>query len=207
VNDVDGQVRALERGVARKAGPDGELVSVTIQRRYTAPPEDVWDAITKPERIRRWFLPVRGDLRVRGDFQLEGNAGGRFLECDAPRMLRVTFGGDSSIVELRLLPEDDGATVLEIEHTVPIEMAQSGAGALYVGPGWDGAFTALALHLAGVVIDNPLAAASSLEGQQFSRRAVLAWVATVEASGTASPEEITAATHVAMAQFAPDVTG
>ena len=32
------------------------------------------------------------------------------------------------------LPDGDNATTLELEHTVPIEMAQSGAGAMWVGP-------------------------------------------------------------------------
>jgi uncharacterized protein YndB with AHSA1/START domain len=55
--------------------------SVRQRRRYDAPVEDVWDACTNPERIRRWFLPLRGDLGPGGSYQLEGNVGGEVLRC------------------------------------------------------------------------------------------------------------------------------
>ena len=38
-----------------------------------------------------------------GTFQLEGNAGGDILECDRPRRFRVTFGADTSFLEVRLV--------------------------------------------------------------------------------------------------------
>jgi hypothetical protein len=115
----------------------------------------------------------------------------------------VTFGGPASLVELRLSPEGEDGTVLELEHTVPIEFAGSGAGALYVGPGWDGAFLALGLFLRGEASEDPIAAANSPQAQEFSRQSVHAWVAVVGSSGTASPEEIAAATEASLAQFAP----
>ena len=116
----------------------------------------------------------------------------------------MSFGGPTSIVELRLTPDGDSDTVLELEHTVPIEMAQSGAGALYVGPGWDGALLGLGLFLRGEAIGDPVAAASSPEAQEFSKQSVHAWVEVVEDSGTATAEQLTAATEVSLAQFAPD---
>ena len=57
--------------------------------------------------------------------------------------------------------------MLILEHSVPLAIAGSGAGALYVGPGWDGALLALALHFDGIVTDDPVAAANTLEAQQF----------------------------------------
>ena len=111
---------------------------------------------TDPERIKRWFYPISGDLQLGGTFQLEGNAGGEIKRCEPPRLLKVTFGGPTSLVELRLSPDGEDRTVLELEHTVPIDMAMSGAGSLYVGPGWDGAFVALGLYLDGVVADDPV---------------------------------------------------
>ena len=202
--DINNQIDAIHREVGRRSAESGEVVTVLLRRDYDAPVEDVWDAITDPERIKRWFMPVSGDLREGGDFQLEGNAAGRILRCDPPRLLRATFGGETSIVELRFTPDGDGATSFELEHTVPIEMAGSGAGALYVGPGWDGALLGLGLYLAGEVTDDPVAAASSPEAQAFSRDSVHAWTAAIEASGTAAPEEIAAAVEASLAQFAPD---
>jgi len=205
--DIATSIGAIQREVSRNSEGGAELVSVRLRREYEASVEDVWSALTDPSRIRRWFMPVSGNLQEGGDFQLEGNAGGRILRCDPPSMLKATFGGETSIVELRLEAGGDGRTVLELHHSVPLEMAGSGAGALYVGPGWDGAFLALGLFLAGTAIDDPVAAASSPEAQAFSRESVEAWTKVIQDSGTASPEEITAAVEMSLAQFAPDAEG
>jgi Activator of Hsp90 ATPase homolog 1-like protein len=160
--------------------------------------------VTDPDRMKRWFMPISGDLRVGGSFQLEGNAGGEIISCEPPHLLRVTFGGPTSIVELRLSPDGDDETVLELEHSVPLEIAQSVAGALFVGPGWDGAFLGLDLYLRGDVVDDPVAAANSPEAQAFSKESVQAWTAVVESSGAVGPDEIAAAREMSLAQFAPD---
>lgn len=196
--EIKGQLEAIHREV----GLHDESAGVLLRRRYDAKADDVWSALTDPDRVRRWFYPLTGDLRAGGNFQLEGNAGGDILTCEPPKLLKVTFGGPTSVVELRLA-EDGDHTVLELEHTVPIEMAGSGAGALYVGPGWDGAFLGLALFLAGVFAEDPVAAASSPEALEFTKNSVHAWVAVVESSNTATAEEIAAAKAVSMAQFAP----
>ncbi len=203
--DIVRQLNAIYRKVAQLPPTDGAggCVSVLLRRNYDASISDVWDAITQPDRIKRWFMPISGELRVGGNFQLEGNAGGEILACEPPRLLRVSFGGPTSLVELRLT-EGDGDTVLELEHTVPIEMAQSGAGALYVGPGWDGALMGLDLFLRGEAIGDPLAAANSPQAQEFSKQSVYAWAAVVQDSGTATAEQLTAATEVSLGQFAPD---
>jgi uncharacterized protein YndB with AHSA1/START domain len=205
--DIGTQLKVIDRAVTRRHGPDGEEVCVRVRRTYDAAIADVWDALTDPDRMKRWFLPVSGDLRVGGTFQLEGNAGGEILRCEPPRLLKVSFGGPASLVELRLSPNGEDRTTLELEHTVPIAMAQSGAGALYVAPGWDGGFVALDLYLRDELGDDPVAAANSPEGQELSRQSVDAWVAVVRASGTATAEELAAATQMSLAQFAPDLAG
>ena len=202
--DIANQLKAIHRTVSTGTIDDGEVVGVLLRRSYDAAAEDVWDAVTDPDRVKRWFLPLTGDLRAGGTFQLEGNAGGDILECDPPRRLKVTFGGPTSVVELRLTPGPGEDTVLELEHTVPIEMAGSGAGALYVGPGWDGAFLGLALYLDGIVTDDPVAAANSPEAREFSRQSVDAWEAAIVDSGTATEAEIASAKAVSLGQFAPD---
>jgi uncharacterized protein YndB with AHSA1/START domain len=203
--DIGNQLKAIHRDVGNRPTESGEVVCVSLRRRYNSPIEDVWDAVTNPERMQRWFLPISGDLRVGGTFQLEGNAGGDILKCEPPRLLRLTFGGPTSLVELRLSPAGESETTLELDHTVPIEMAGSSAGALYVGPGWDGALMALGLFLVGEVSDDPVAAGNSPEGQEFSRQSVHAWASAIESSGTASIDEIAAATEASLAQFAPDL--
>jgi uncharacterized protein YndB with AHSA1/START domain len=78
---------------------DSGLNMLLIRRTYDATPEDVCDALTDPERLVRWFLPITGDLRVGGRYSLEGNAGGQIMHCDKPREIRVTweFGGAAAM--------------------------------------------------------------------------------------------------------------
>lgn len=208
MTDISEQLAAIHRDVSRKAAgggpggtpdPGGETVAVLLRREYAADAPDVWDALTDPDRLRRWFMPVTGDLRRGGTFQTEGNAGGEILTCDAPHLLRVTWGDAASIVELRVTPVDAERTAVVLEHSVPVAFAGSGAGALYVGPGWDLSLLALGLDLAG---DPDPRVEEGPQGLEAGRLSVAAWVAVVEASGTATAEEIAGAREAAVAQFA-----
>jgi uncharacterized protein YndB with AHSA1/START domain len=202
--DLAEQIGATSRQVEQHHSEAGEVVTVTLERRYPVEVADVWQAITKPERVRRWFLPLTGDLRPGGNFQLEGNAGGDIMTCEPPRHLLVTFGGESSIVDV-LLSGDGEQTLLRLTHSVPLELAGSTAGALYVGPGWDGALLGIALYLAGEVSGDPVAAANSPEVQDFNVKSIQEWIAAVEASGMADADAIVAAQQASLAQFAPDL--
>jgi hypothetical protein len=108
----------------------------------------------------------------------------------------VTWGGPTSLVDVWLSPGDGGATVVELEHTVPVELAGSGAGALYVGPGWDVSVPALAGLLRGDVVADPVAWENSLEVQRFSAGSIAAWAEVAPASGTATAEEISTAAEM-----------
>jgi uncharacterized protein YndB with AHSA1/START domain len=200
VFDMVEEIAAIRRSVTRD--DDEGLVCVTVSRTYDAAVEDVWDALTSPERIPRWFYPISGDLIVGGHFQLEGNAGGEIRRCERPIQLSVSFGGPDSIVDVAL-SESGGDTTVELTHTVPLAMAQSGAGALFVGPGWDGALLGLGLHLGGEVVGDPVEAAGSPVVIEFNGGSILKWTEAVEASGTATAEEIAGARAMAVAQYTP----
>jgi uncharacterized protein YndB with AHSA1/START domain len=202
--DIASEIGVIEREAGNRpvAGVEGR--SVLLRRSYDAPIEDVWDAVTDPDRLKRWFLPVSGELKVGGAYQLEGNAGGEILACEPPRLLRVSFGGPESEVELRLTPDGDLRTSFELEHAVPAQYFD-GSGALAVGPGWDGAVMGLGLFLRGEVFDDPVAAASSREVQEFSQQSVYAWAAVVESAGIADEAKLAEATKTSVAHFAPDV--
>jgi hypothetical protein len=196
--DIVEELAAIHRSVARDG--KGDTVSVSITRAYDADAEDVWDALTSPERLPRWFFPVSGDLEVGGRYQLEGNADGEIRRCDRPTRLQVTFGGPESILDLRLAVVGE-QTTLELTHTVPLAMAGSGAGALFVGPGWDGALLGLGLHLRGRSVGDPLELANSPEVIKFNRGSIERWTDAVESSDTASAEEIAGAREAAVAQY------
>jgi uncharacterized protein YndB with AHSA1/START domain len=84
--DIASQLNAIHRQVEQQFPADGsgERVSVLLRRGYDASIDDVWDAVTQPDRIKRWLMPISGELRVGGSFQLEGNAGGEILTCEPP---------------------------------------------------------------------------------------------------------------------------
>ena len=103
--DVEAQLGAVDRSVS-SLGRDGQPVrAVTLARRYSTTVEDLWDAVTNPERIPRWFLPIGGHLKPGGRYQLEGNAGGLITACERPSHLALTweFGEDVSWVDARFL--------------------------------------------------------------------------------------------------------
>src|SRR5690606_32513269 len=73
VINIEEQINAVHRQVGTRQIEAGEARTVVISQTYRASVDDVWDACTSAERIPRWFLPVSGDLRVGGKYQLEGN--------------------------------------------------------------------------------------------------------------------------------------
>jgi uncharacterized protein YndB with AHSA1/START domain len=188
--EIINEIEATQREVGSGRIPAGEGRAIRLRRTYDAPIEDVWDALTNPERIGRWFLPISGDYRVGGRYQFEGNAGGEILECDRPTRLRVSWvygeaagEGDVSEVELRLAAAG-GATELVLEHVaiVPDEMwAEYGPGA--VGVGWEQGFLGLALHLRGGTVGDPTAWQLSAEGRDFASRSSAAWGEANRAAG------------------------
>jgi uncharacterized protein YndB with AHSA1/START domain len=58
----------------RSGSRDGAPTKVAVARRtYPTDQADLWHALTDPDRIPRWFLPVSGDFTVGGRYQIEGN--------------------------------------------------------------------------------------------------------------------------------------
>jgi uncharacterized protein YndB with AHSA1/START domain len=200
----DVQLNETQRTVAVVSGSGDPAVHVRLVHHYAALPADVWTALTDPVALARWFLPVTGDLQVGGAFQFEGSASGEVLACVPGRVLRVTYGGPTSVVVARLDRGIGGGTTLTFEHTVSLSMAGSGAGALQVAPAWERSVVCLGLFLAGDVVENPLVRENSPGMQRFARLSIDAWAVAVERSETASAIELSAAIAAAIAQFAPD---
>jgi uncharacterized protein YndB with AHSA1/START domain len=210
MKDFIAELEAARRTVGTGDLPAGAARVVTIERTYPADVEDVWDAVTDPERIPRWFLPVTGDLRVGGTYQVEGNAGGEIRACEAPRLLRLTWvmgpptPEDSSVVEVRLAPAPDGGTTLTLEHTavVPPEMwDQFGPGA--VGVGWDGALLGLGLHLDGGATLDPEAVLASPELRAFNVASSEAWGAALAAADGLDADDVAARVAATTAFYVP----
>ena len=212
MKDILDELNLVQREVGPATTTAGEGKMVVLRRTYRADIDDVWDALTTPQRIGRWFLPVSGDFRVGGRFQTEGNAGGEILACDAPSLLRVTWsmgeGNDGSEVELRLSKATADETLLELQHRAPVPPGmweQFGPGA--VGVGWEGAIFGLGRYLESGETLSPEEKAAwpmSEEARIFNTAAAQAWAAAHEASG-ATPEEAASAAAATTAFYVPVV--
>jgi uncharacterized protein YndB with AHSA1/START domain len=173
----------------RTGARDGQTTRIAVARRvYGTDQADLWDALTDAERLPRWFLPVSGELRVGGRYQLEGNAGGKVERCDAPDAFAVTWemGPMTSWLEITLRAVQDG-TELELVHEAVVDpdfWMQYGPGA--VGVGWDLGLMGLGLHLDSGEANDPEAAQAwvlSPEGVEFVRRAADGWGEAAVADG------------------------
>ncbi len=172
------------------------LVVVAI-RTYDTSVTDLWEAITTPERLARWFLAVEGDLRLGGRYQLKGNAGGTISRCDAPTALDVTweYGGATSWVTVRLEPAGKAAR-LTLEHIAHTDgpgaehLSRYGPGA--VGIGWDLGLYGLERHISdpAAPLDPAIIEAwtTSPDGKAFLRTSGEAWTAAHIESGEPAEE-------------------
>ncbi|RKN11998.1 SRPBCC family protein [Streptomyces radicis] len=196
------RINAVRRKVTTTAIDGREGKAVILRRSYDSPAADVWNACTTPERLARWLAPVSGELRLGGAYRLEGNARGEVLACEEPTLLRVSwiYGEEvpdtpASEVTLRLTPEGEGGTLLELEHVAVVDPEfwdRYGPGA--VGVGWDLALLGLAAHLDGT---------EAKEEREFVLGSAERWRGAHEASGADAAEAKRSADNTA-AFYAPD---
>jgi uncharacterized protein YndB with AHSA1/START domain len=143
---TDGTRARLACGL-RSAGGTG---TVRFEDRFDTDIDDLWSALTDPQRLAGWIGEVEGDLRVGGSFRARFTSGvqgaGRVEACQPPWRLQVTMrtGRQCETVIEALLAADRGQTILTVEERglPPDELAAHGAG-------WQAHAEDLAAHLAG----------------------------------------------------------
>jgi uncharacterized protein YndB with AHSA1/START domain len=117
---------------------DGQHVLVQT-REFHAPIEDVWAAVTEPDRLARWIGtwegdPASGSVQFRMLF--EGDHPGETMTirvCEPPHRLHMTsqFGDQVWLLELDLSHADGVTTLTFAQPGVTAEQVGD------VGPGWD----------------------------------------------------------------------
>ena len=177
--DVENHLNAVDRSASSTERDGQPARAVTLTRSYATTVEDLWDAATNGERIPRWFLPVSGELKAGGRYQLEGNAGGVITACEPLSHFALTweFGEDVSWVEARFSEDGAGSARLTLTHTARLSdhWGEYGPGA--VGVGWELGLMGLAIHIAQPTEPMPdeVEFATSPEGKAFIAGSSEAW--------------------------------
>ncbi|MDD5370357.1 MAG: SRPBCC family protein [Anaerolineaceae bacterium] len=134
---------------------------VRIEDRYDTAIEDLWSALTDPDRLARWHGKVEGDLRPGGEFRLyleadDVESTGRVEACEPPRRLLVTTREtDESYRKGQGVPPFDAVTDITLtadgDQTILVLEVQGmplGTIAFY-GAGWQIHAENLAAYIAG----------------------------------------------------------
>jgi uncharacterized protein YndB with AHSA1/START domain len=124
--------------------------AVRVEDVYDTDIDDLWSAITEPDRLARWIATVEGELRVGGIVQTQFTSTwegpGRIDVCEPPDHLVVTMepGTDDEAVIEAVLSAEGGRTRLVVEERgLPL-------GVLYKhGAGWQAHIEDLGRYLAG----------------------------------------------------------
>lgn len=129
---------------------DDDRGAVRMEDVYDTGIDDLWSAVTDPERLARWLVEVDGDLRVGGQIQAKFTSSwtglGRIDICDAPHRLLVTLSpgtADETVIEATLTAEADQTRLVVEERGIPLgDLAGHGSG-------WQAHVEDLTSYLAG----------------------------------------------------------
>jgi uncharacterized protein YndB with AHSA1/START domain len=121
----EGGIRIL--GSLRSA--DGKAV-VRMQDRFDTDIDDLWSALTEPERLARWIGKIEGDLHLGGEYRaryFDGWEGtGRIDVCEPPRHLLLTTKhvrqADEQVVEATLTADGDQTILVVEERGMPLNL-------------------------------------------------------------------------------------
>lgn len=161
--------RRQEAGlVAATIDRTGDRSAVALERVLDASVDEVWDALTLPDRVGRWLWPVvewpddparerlrAGDVMRLGDENIEG--GVQELEVlDLQDRAHLRFSWGDAAVGLRLEEAGDGTLLSLVQDGVKDAF---GAGRLRSAPdfaaGWHTLIDQLTLLLAGLTVPAP----------------------------------------------------
>jgi uncharacterized protein YndB with AHSA1/START domain len=101
---------------------DGDRRRLRFERTFDASVDEVWSALTEPERLARWLAPgTIGDepgARVALDFGEGGEVSGAVVRCERPSLLEFEwhFTGEMQSIVRFALRADGAHTHVVLEH-------------------------------------------------------------------------------------------
>ena len=177
--DFQSHLSTVQRTVSSLERDGQPALAVTLSRSFETTVEDLWDAVTSAERIPRWAMPVTGDLRLGGRYQLQGNASGEITACELLSHFAVTweFAGDVSWVEAQVSADGAGGARFAVSHIQRHSEFWDAYGPGATGVGWEMAFLGLALYIAQPDEPKPdeMEFVTSPEGRAFVTGSSEAW--------------------------------
>jgi uncharacterized protein YndB with AHSA1/START domain len=121
-----------------------------MEDRFDTDADDLWSALTDPQRLARWIARVEGELRLGGEFRATFTSGwegpGRVDVCEPPRRLLLTMSpgkDDQTVIEAELTPDGEQTRLVVEERGLPLDAAAG------YGAGWQAHIEDLAAYLAG----------------------------------------------------------
>ncbi len=134
---------------------EGQRASITFERRLDYPPEEVWEAITDPEELSKWYMSeVRIERKLGGTVYF--SSGGRhvtgsILVWDPPHVFEHEWRADLpgfekaeyDVVRWELKREGGGTHLTLIHRNMPSQIARLAA------PGVHAALDRLEAYLDG----------------------------------------------------------
>ncbi|ROS73364.1 SRPBCC family protein [Cellulomonas sp. PhB143] len=142
------ETRTNHRTIGSLRTADGTGV-VRMEDRYATDVEDLWTALTEPDRLSRWIAEVTGDLRLGGTFHARFTSSwdgpGRVDVCERPHHLVLSMcpgEPEETVIEAWLSADGDHTRLVVEERGFSLpEVAAHGAG-------WQAHVEDLAAHLA-----------------------------------------------------------
>jgi uncharacterized protein YndB with AHSA1/START domain len=128
--------RRSPRALGTLRAADGRGV-VRLEDRFATDADDLWAALTDPDRLARWLGDVEGDLRPGGElrarfFASEWEGTCRVERCEPPRRLVLrtrSEGQPDGAFHVTLTPDGDHTVLVVEDHGVPLDhIAAYGAG-------------------------------------------------------------------------------
>ena len=110
---------------------------VRLEDRFDTDVDDLWSALTEPDRLARWLGEVEGDLRLGGDFRARYFASGwegtgHVDVCEPPRRLLISTKSTDEpdgVIEVTLTADGDQTVLVIEDRGVPVDqIAAYGAG-------------------------------------------------------------------------------
>lgn len=107
-----------------------ELVGRNFEFEVEGELDLVWQALTTSEGLATWYVDhAEVDARPGGELKVDWGAGphamGTYEIVDAPRHLKLVYGGGQVGAEEWLLSHDDGVTHVRLIHSLPVEEGAS----------------------------------------------------------------------------------